>query len=285
MPIDRQRNEQLHRRLSRLLGQVAKDPQPKAVHQFRTISRRVETMLEVLTPEPGRNQQKLIKSLAKLRGRAGRVRNIDVQTTLLRGLKIGVDSRSKRRVLQELADLRSKRASKLADAIDKDTIKDIRRRLERAVQPLASIGCPDGYDPVRSALQEFTQFARHSTALNEQTLHGYRLQTKHARYVAELAGSDEQAQRAISELKRMQDAIGEWHDWLQLTQRAEKLVGDGNKVPLISALKNVTRSKYRQAVLVCEDSRKKLLEMSRSSALPPRKASPQQAEAVRRATA
>jgi CHAD domain-containing protein len=268
------------------LGQVAKEPQPKAVHQFRTISRRVETMLEALTSEPGRNQQKLIKSLAKLRKRAGRVRNIDVQTALLRGLKMEADSRSKQRVLQGLSELRSKREKRLSDALGKGSLREIRRRLRKAVEALPAGDAPaSAYDPARAALQEFARFASGSAALNQETLHGYRLRTKHARYVAELAGGDERAQRVVSELKRMQDGIGEWHDWLQLTDRAEKLLANGRDVPLLSALKNVTRAKYRHALSVCEDSRKKLLEMSKAVALPPRKAGERQSEAARRATA
>jgi CHAD domain-containing protein len=283
MPIDRQRNQKLCRQLSRMLGQLAKTPAAKTVHGFRTTSRRVETMLEALVPEPDRNLKKLLKSLARLRRRAGRVRNIDVQSELLRGLKIGGDGDRKKRVLQELAELRARREKKLAAALDGGALRQIRKRLLRATECTAH-GPAEAFDPGKAALQEFTRFAREQATLNQDTLHAYRLQTKHARYVAELAENDERARRVVSELKRMQDAIGEWHDWAQLTARAEGLLANGNEVPLISALKNVTRAKYRQALSVCAETRKDLLDLAGQS-LPARKESGSVAGPPRAATA
>ena len=104
--MDRERNRTLCRRLSRLLGQVAKKPQAEAVHQFRTTSRRIEAILEAVAAEPDRNQRKLMRRLAKLRRRAGRVRDMDVQMALLRTLKIGRDGHRKERLMEALADLR-----------------------------------------------------------------------------------------------------------------------------------------------------------------------------------
>jgi hypothetical protein len=46
----------------------------------------------------------------------------------------------------------------------------------------------------------------------------------------------------------MQDRIGDWHDWLQLTARAQKLFGGPGDSALVAALRNITRAKYRQAV-------------------------------------
>ena len=46
----------------------------------------------------------------------------------------------------------------------------------------------------------------------------------------------------------MQDRIGDWHDWLQLTARAQKLLGGPSDSALVAALRNITRAKYRLAV-------------------------------------
>ena len=48
----------------------------------------------------------------------------------------------------------------------------------------------------------------------------------------------------------MQDGIGDWHDWLQLTAHAEKLFGGVQDSSLVAQLRNVTRAKYREAVRV-----------------------------------
>ena len=53
----------------------------------------------------------------------------------------------------------------------------------------------------------------------------------------------------------MQDAIGDWHDWAQLTERAEKLFGAAQESALAAALRNVTRAKFRQAVNTLTETR------------------------------
>ena len=279
MPMDRQRNQTLCRRLSRLLKQAADKPQPETVHQFRTTARRVEALLEALAPQPDRNQRKLLKRLSRLRRRAGKVRDADVQIALLRGLKTGRDSHRKERLVQVLADLRARREKKLVAELDKRTVREVRRRLQKAAEklslfqePLSMAGELDRarpFDPVATALREFARVARAQGALREENLHAYRLETKHVRYVAEMAGEDPTARQIVAGLKRMQDAIGEWHDWLELTQRAQKALDPTPELPLMSALHNVTRAKFREALSVCTGVRKELLEIGR--ALPPRK--------------
>ncbi|MBZ5645643.1 MAG: CHAD domain-containing protein [Acidobacteriia bacterium] len=281
MPIDRQRNQMLCRRLSRLLNQVADKPQPDTVHQFRTTARRIEALLEALSPDPDKNQRRLTKRVVKLRRRAGRVRDIDVQMAALRSLKIGRDAQRKDRLMQALAELRSKREKRLVSVLDKETIREVRKRLRKAAkglslfaEPAAMDGALDAaapFDPIATSLRMFVRVARAQGApLREDNLHAYRLETKHVRYVAEMAGEDQTAQKIVAELKRMQDTIGEWHDWLVLTQRAQEMLAPAPESPLIAALQNVTRAKFREAISVCTDARKNLLEVART-VLPPRK--------------
>ena len=280
MPIDRQRNQTLFRRLSRLLKRTADKPQAQAVHQLRTAARRIESLLQALSPEADKNQRRLLKQLSRLRRRAGKVRDMDVQMALLRGLKIGRDSRRRERLMQLLAELRAKREKKLVATLDKKTRRDVQRRLRKAAQklslfqePPSMAGCLDvaqPFDPVTVALREFSRVARAQGALREDNLHAYRLETKHVRYVAEMAGADKTAQKIVAELKRMQDAIGEWHDWLELTQRAQQALEPAAETPLMSALQNVTRAKFREALSACNDTRKELLEVVQAE-LPLRK--------------
>ncbi len=280
MPIDRQRNQTLFRRLSRLLKQTADEPQAQTVHHLRTTARRIESVLQALSPEPDKNQRRLLKELSRVRRRAGRVRDMDVQMGLLRGLKIGHDARRKEGLMRALSEARSKREKKLASGLDKTTVREIRRRLQKAAQKLSLFQEPPSmageldvarpFDPVATALREFMRVARAQGALRADNLHAYRLETKHVRYVAEMAGEDETAQKIVAELKRMQDAIGEWHDWLELTGRAQKELADTPGSPLLAALENVTRAKFREALLVCSEARKQLLEIGRAL-LPPRK--------------
>jgi hypothetical protein len=99
------------------------------------------------------------------------------------------------------------------------------------------------------------KLARDSGPLTEKMLHQYRIIGKRARYLAELAGTDPEAQRLVAQLKRMQDVIGDWHDWLKLANKAGKLFGGVRESPLVAALQNVTRAKFRHAVDALSEAR------------------------------
>ena len=81
-----------------------------------------------------------------------------------------------------------------------------------------------------------------------RVLHRYRLAVKRARYAAEFAPKSAESTQFIAELKRLQDALGNWHDWLTLTQTAVEQIGDVSESSLVAVLHNVTRGKFRHAV-------------------------------------
>src|ERR1700675_2727828 len=74
-------------RMNRSIGRLSKSVTPENVHRFRTNGRRVEALIEQLSPET-RNKKKVLKLVAKLRKRAGKVRDIDVQIAFLNNLKV-----------------------------------------------------------------------------------------------------------------------------------------------------------------------------------------------------
>ena len=90
---------------------------------------------------------------------------------------------------------------------------------------------------------------------NEEQLHRYRIAVKQARYAAEFAPKSAESTQFINQLKRLQDALGHWHDWLTLTHTAVQRIGDVNQSSLVAALTNVTRGKFRQAVAAVSSSR------------------------------
>ena len=57
-----------------------------------------------------------------------------------------------------------------------------------------------------------------------------------------------EASQFIAQVKRLQDALGNWHDWLLLTEAAAERLGDVNQSSLVALLHNVTGGKFRQAV-------------------------------------
>jgi CHAD domain-containing protein len=234
------------------LGKLSTKPAPKNVHKFRTNSRRVETLIEELIAEPTRNEKKLLKLLTPLRKRAGKTRDLDVQIVSLRNLKIPQEPGRKSQLMRALTEERAKREKKIAKAFDQDTVQVLRRRLKRAA---GEVRLPQNTDPLRRGMQQMAKLGAGDVPLNEKTLHQYRIIGKRARYLAELAGSDPQAQQFVAQLKRMQDVLGDWHDWLELTERAKKLFGEVGDSALVSALQNVTRAKFRLALDMLAETR------------------------------
>jgi CHAD domain-containing protein len=57
-------------------------------------------------------------------------------------------------------------------------------------------------------------------------LHEARIQLKKIRYLAELADESPERETFLKELKAVQDAVGDWHDWQELAKLAEKRFGD-----------------------------------------------------------
>ena len=228
---------------------------PENVHKFRTSSRRVEVLVSDLAERHSGNDKKLLKLLARLRKKAGRVRDLDVQSAALRSLKIPEQPVRKARLMRTLAEERSQREKRLTKSLDKKTVAEVRKRLKRAA---ASLEIPKNADPVTVARQKLDALEVDHGVITEETLHQFRIAGKRARYVAELAGKDAEASRLIGLLNHMQDVIGDWHDWVQLAERAEELFGGVQESPLVAVLRNVTRAKFRQAVNTLTETRSAL---------------------------
>ena len=279
MPIDLKRSRLAFQKLGRELTKLTKEPAPASVHKFRTNSRRVEALLSEVAPEVNRNDRKLLKLLSRLRKKAGRVRDLDVEIASLRSLKVPEGNGHKTQFVEELAQERAKREQKLAKAFDPETAAELRKRLKRAAR---EIDIPRNTEPLTLTLSKLAKLGRDHVPLTEKTLHQYRIIGKRARYIAELADHDAEAKRIVDQLKHMQDVIGDWHDWLKLTQRAEALFGGVRDSALVAMLRNVTQAKFRQSVAAVAETRAALsgknAEPVRVAAAPSRKPSTESVE-------
>ena len=205
-----------------------------------------------MAAENTRNDKKLLKLLSRLRKKAGRVRDLDVQTMALRSLKLPQEAVRKSQLLRTLAEERGKREKKLGKALDKKTVAEVRKRLKRTANNLE---IRKNVDPLSLARQKIVELEVEPGAMTEKTLHRFRIAGKRARYIAELAGSTPEATQLVEQLNHMQDSIGDWHDWSQLAEKAAELFGGPGDSALISALRNVTRAKFRQAVSALTETR------------------------------
>jgi CHAD domain-containing protein len=260
MSIDQDRAHLVFERLDSQLSKLANKPQPQNVHRFRTYTRRVEALLEEVAPNVGRNEKKLLKMLNRLRRRAGRLRDLDVQIVALRNLRIPGEQGHKTQLLRALIEIRFKRERKLHQSLDRATLRDLRKRLKKTARRQR---IPGDAEPLVLAKQLFAAVSKPAVPLTEELLHKYRVAGKRVRYIVELAGKAAEADAMLETLQAMQDALGDWHDWLMLTESAEKLLGKESGSPLMAALRNVTRAKFRHALQVVGETRTKLLSEAR----------------------
>jgi CHAD domain-containing protein len=244
MPFAPEHTRVVFAKLERDLVKLSSERQPETVHRFRTGTRRLQTLLEDIFPDRDRNQKKLLKLLTRLRKRAGKVRDLDVQLAALRSLKTPQEPRRKTQLMHRLIELRAQHDKKLRKALDKETVREIRKRLKRASKELNLDGVRD---PLAAAEQMLVQAPRSEGAPSEELLHQYRILTKRARYAAEFAAKSPQADQFIAQLRRVQDALGDWHDWLMLTQSAARRLDDLRHSSLLAVLRNVTGAKSRRA--------------------------------------
>ena len=269
--IDQERTQLLFRRLERLSSRTDGAAKPERVHQVRTTARRLEAVLEIVYPKPTTRVSKLLRGLKKLRKRAGAVRDVDVQATALRGLNIGREQERKNRLLAALADARSKREAAFQKTIRSKKTEKLYARLRELGAEIARASAPSDlnghnwppmwvdFDPVSASLRMFARLARQTKTLTPDNLHAYRTRCKRIRYVAEMAGKAPEAKRVVSLLKRVQDAIGDWHDWVTLTGAAEELFSRSVGSAMVSALRNMANAKFVEARSAVADVRRELM--------------------------
>jgi len=245
MTIAVERVKLIFRKMERDLLRLASGQRPDAVHGFRTTTRRLQTLLQDVMPTDERNQKKLLKALNRIRRSAGQVRDVDVQLEALRSLKVPQEPRRKTRLTQTLLELRARHARKLRKLLKKEDVHELSRRLRKAS---AEISSHSKHDPLEVARQTLQTATLPTDASQEDLLHRYRIVIKRARYTAEFASKSNERTQFLAQLQKLQDAIGNWHNWITLTRSATERLGDITQTSLVAALHNVTRAKLRQAV-------------------------------------
>ena len=87
--------------------------------------------------------------------------------------------------------------------------------------------------------------------------------------MAELAEESAEQKELMRELKSAQDAIGDWHDWQELTERAEKRFSYRASCPLLREARTVLSARHSDAISAVH----RLFSLTQASARkPPRSA-------------
>lgn len=225
-------------------------PKPRAVHRLRTTTRRIEGQLALLGMVPAipmHDEQKTMKTrrnLKKMRRAAGGVRDLDVQQDLIGS----VESTSRSKSLQhDAAQLRAHiEEMRKEHAASLQTL--LRRRAAELTGSLEEL--LDALDPAESAAltpAEIATLARDwfqrnvpaaptDSADNPDYLHAIRKTAKLARYIAENAPKGASVARELARsFEELQQAGGEWHDWLVLAALADKRLGASSQLTTVFA--------------------------------------------------
>ncbi len=225
-------------RVTGVVERAARRPSSKNVHRLRGVVRRIETWLHGL---PVDANAPMLKALARVRHRAGKVRDLDVARDLLKqlGSELGRSERRLIRVLdRNLRRTRGQQAQKLLRAMG-------RRRFRASLQEMVNVyGKPSTYQALPLdegwARRRWIKLLVVHAAIADDELHARRKELRQLRYEIEMRAQlapardprSDELRHIRDKIKACQDALGEWHDWLDLSIRAERLLAPGNVISL-----------------------------------------------------
>lgn len=274
MTLLEKRMRGLNRDLSTAVSKVLDDSKPKSVHRLRTTIRRIESLVSYANPDIGKKEERSLEKLTDLRKRAGKVRDFDVQKDLLGTLGNGSTAKDRKTLAELLEKKREQRAKRLEAAVKKLHEEKFFARLDRIAEHAADL--QDGKNrplaPLEEAKVQLAEMAKDFGAGQTMTpsrLHGARVALKRIRYMAELAEESAEQKEFMRELKSAQDAIGDWHDWQELTERAEKRFSYRASCPLLREARTVLSARHSDAISAVH----RLFSLTQASARkPPRSA-------------
>jgi len=222
-----------------LLGLCGRKATRKQVHALRVITLRLLAELErdlADLPRASHQAQAILqfgKQAEKLRRELGPVRELDVWIGKLRG---------QRASLNETGDYVPRSMHDWIDGIDRLEARLKKKRGNAEKKLVAAIKERGGHlvaasEEVDGALSEyvfgdepgiaeelaarFGAVRAEFSTFDEENLHEFRKRIKTVRYLAEIhADADRACAHIATQMKKVQSAIGEWHDWQELGREA-----------------------------------------------------------------
>jgi CHAD domain-containing protein len=131
MSLDPDRIQKSVRKLRKLVKKAPKRPTPDQVHDLRTLTRSFEAAVDALGLDSRRNERRLLRELARVRKRAGKVRDMDVLTGNASSLHVDKDLDCLIQLLEYLGSARYRHAKELSMVLREDG-PTLRRHLKRS---------------------------------------------------------------------------------------------------------------------------------------------------------
>jgi CHAD domain-containing protein len=228
------------------------DVASKGVHRLRTTIRRIESLVSYAHPDLGKKLERSLEKMADLRKRAGKVRDFDVQTDLLGTLGNGSTAKDRKTLAALLEKKRIRQAKRLESAVKKIQESKFFARMDRIAEQAGLLQDANNRPlaPLEEAMAQLAEMASDFAArqtMKPDRLHDARVTLKRIRYLAELAEKTPEQKNFIRELKSVQDAIGDWHDWQELTETAEKRFSDRVNCVLVREARAVLGARHSDA--------------------------------------
>lgn len=242
MTRDEDKVEWTFRRFRKSLDRILCSSVPEEVHDLRTRSRRLEAAIHALQPEDEPSARHLLKTTARLRKRAGTVRDLDVLTGFVRQLVIPGEEGGLAQLAEHLSTQRKRAARRLNDAVSRRkqaarrALKQCRKQLEAGNEQQEKI------ETAAERLQAALAAPRPGLA----SLHDYRIKLKELRYTLELAPDSDP--ELLGSLAEVTGAIGEWHDWSELHALAADLLRRAEHRALLNAIRSTAEAKLHNAL-------------------------------------
>ncbi len=280
MSLDTTRIEKPVGKIRKFLKKSPKRPSIDQIHDLRTGSRRFETAIDALGLSTQKKVRRVLRQVARLRKRAGKIRDVDVLTGYTLGVHVDGEQDCLVQLIENLAASRAKQVKKLRALIN-DMGPQVRRGLKRTLSKAeALLEQPDNpsSDSAPAAAEEITARALHVSNelrspahLDKKNLHAYRLKVKELRYILQLSAESDQ-QQFVRVLGEVNDAIGEWHDWEELIAIANDLLDHGPECKLLPRLREISEAKYTRALAITNKMRSSFLDSRKSKSPPARNA-------------
>jgi CHAD domain-containing protein len=249
-----------------LLERCGRKATRKRVHALRVVTLRMQAELErdlADLPRASHQGQAILrfgKQAEKLRRALGPVRELDVWIGKLRGLRASLSEtgdyvpRSMHDCISGIDRLEDRLTQKRRSA-EKKLVAQIEKsgsRLLKASEDVASelssfvFGAEAGIAEDLAA--RFHAVRAEFPAFDEVNLHDFRKRIKTVRYLAEIyAGTDRACAQIATQMKKVQSAIGEWHDWQDLGREAHHGRHAKNKA-LTELLDTISAESFEKAL-------------------------------------
>lgn len=244
MARNQDKPEKTLKRFGKSLKRALRVTSPKQVHKLRTTSRRLEAAVHALMLEKKPRCRRLLKSVARIRKGAGRVRDLDVLIQLTSQLAAPGQEESVGRLLNHIEAERRKSARKLGKKIARRS-RETRRRLKRS-RPLLQSNGDRQQAKIASVAAAVSSEIASWPRITREDLHQYRIRLKELRYTLELVRDGDP--ELIDSIVEVTDAIGAWHDWSELYAVASGLFEGQQALDLLRVVRSTVSAKLGDAL-------------------------------------